>query len=759
MIRLLAQKTSALLAMLVFATLCTLSAPAEARFLQTALPQNKPADTAGISKSITRCEQAIDQGLKQVKEKDQVLLQLAQLVAQSKKINYPKGQIRALVLTADLYREANPAQFESYANQAIAVAANNHEPALEAEINISVAVYNCTVTQDMPKGRKYCNAALAVLQRAFPGSVNYARALSLSAWIHNVQKENGLALADARRALAIAEANHVVKLQHYYSSLAAIYVDMADFKSGLKTGFSGLRMAEKYRDSTAIIENYTTLAGIYQKTGDNRQQIVYLEKAFNMLDFKRNNNDKTWVAANLGKAYNSNHQYQQAIRIIRKGLAAGSPDNKVYPLLNLYLMETYTDIRQYDEALNLYPAVIGDVKNMPIYWVNVFETHIASIRLFLQTKQVAKAEIHLNLLNELNKPGKPIENRMVIELYTFKVDSTKGQYMDAVRHYQQYKLLSDSLTKSTHNKEVAQLQIAYETEKKDEDIAAKAKNITLLQKQSILQENALRSSALIQKLSYSAAALLALVLGITYNRFQIKKKAHGQLAIVNHELEARQEEINTQNDALKQLLIEREWFVKEIHHRVKNNLQIVISLLNSQLANIKDTVAKDILRESQQRMHAISLIHQKLYHEDNLSIIQMDEYARDLVHSLQDSFGIYGKIEFSINAAHIALDISQAVSLGLILNEAVTNAIKYAFVDQTAKGRVEIQMQMTDPATLSLIIKDNGTGLPANFDPLTGGSLGLNLIRGLIRQLRGQIEFINDSGLNIRILVPLVKVI
>jgi two-component sensor histidine kinase len=169
--------------------------------------------------------------------------------------------------------------------------------------------------------------------------------------------------------------------------------------------------------------------------------------------------------------------------------------------------------------------------------------------------------------------------------------------------------------------------------------------------------------------------------------------------------------IKNKNGQLQHLLTEKDWLVKEIHHRVKNNLQIVMSLLNSQSAYIDNELALTAIHDSQHRVHAMSLIHQKLYGLENVSSIDMSVYIRELVTYLADSFNTGQRIHFELKLEPLEMDVSQAVPLGLILNEAITNSFKYGFPDGRS-GVMSILLGMSTPDHYSLIISDNGIGMP-----------------------------------------------
>jgi len=197
----------------------------------------------------------------------------------------------------------------------------------------------------------------------------------------------------------------------------------------------------------------------------------------------------------------------------------------------------------------------------------------------------------------------------------------------------------------------------------------------------------------------------------------------------------------------KASLIEKEMLLKEIHHRVKNNMQIVSSLINLQLHSLVDEKGKEILQETQNRIRSMSLIHETLY-RGNLSEIMLREYIKELALNLFDSFGIDpDRIQLNADVEDITIDIDTATPCGLIINELITNSLKYAFPGGRA-GEIRISLKR-DPATkeLQLIIKDNGIGLPPDFNIKKSKSLGMNLALNLLeKQLKGTLVLNRENG-------------
>lgn len=235
--------------------------------------------------------------------------------------------------------------------------------------------------------------------------------------------------------------------------------------------------------------------------------------------------------------------------------------------------------------------------------------------------------------------------------------------------------------------------------------------------------------------------VLALLVALLISYYRLKQQSNSVLKI-------KEKEISRQNELIKKLQHEKEWMINEIHHRVKNNLQVVISLLNTQSAYLDNKDAILAIQNSQHRMHAMSLIHQKLYQSENLATIDISWYIYELVNYLSDYFDPERKIDFEIDTEKLELDVAQAVPLGLILNEAISNAIKHAF-PENEKGKVKISLKKVHTEANELTIADNGVGLPEDFKFENSNSLGMNLMIGLSDQLDGTFDYKNANGLTI----------
>jgi two-component sensor histidine kinase len=195
------------------------------------------------------------------------------------------------------------------------------------------------------------------------------------------------------------------------------------------------------------------------------------------------------------------------------------------------------------------------------------------------------------------------------------------------------------------------------------------------------------------------------------------------------------------------LLDEKEVLLKEIHHRVKNNLQIVYSLFRLQLRQIDDPRAIEILTDSQSRISAMALVHKTLYQPKKQSSIYLKEYIQELAASIFESYGVIPElITLKTSMDPISMDIDTVMPIGLIINELVANSIKYAFPKDQA-GEIEIVLAKKKNGDYLIQVSDNGIGLPDNFDPRETSSLGLQLVINLTEnQLMGEIEVDGSHG-------------
>jgi two-component sensor histidine kinase len=208
---------------------------------------------------------------------------------------------------------------------------------------------------------------------------------------------------------------------------------------------------------------------------------------------------------------------------------------------------------------------------------------------------------------------------------------------------------------------------------------------------------------------------------------------------------------------IKASLKEKEVLLKEIHHRVKNNLQIISSLLNLQSAEIEDPKASQKFRESQDRVKAMALIHERLYQSSDLAKIDFSGYVRSLTGHLLRSYKINANaIRLNLEVDPVPMNLDVAIPCGLIINELVSNSFKYAF-PQSKEGEIKVRFSEEGGRILNLVVSDNGIGYPIDRNPEESDSLGLKLVRTLTEQLGGTLHYQSQDGFLCEISIPRAK--
>jgi len=208
------------------------------------------------------------------------------------------------------------------------------------------------------------------------------------------------------------------------------------------------------------------------------------------------------------------------------------------------------------------------------------------------------------------------------------------------------------------------------------------------------------------------------------------------------------------NSKLAQALADREVLLKEVHHRVKNNLQVVCSLLGMQADALEDPAAVAALQNSQNRVQSMAIIHEMLYGSENLSDIDFSEYAQTLLDELAVSFGVDAtRLQLRADSARLRIGLDHAIPCGLILNELITNSLKYGFRED--HGKVEVAIQACEPGRLLLSVADDGDGLPPGLDISNTRSLGLRIVHILVKQMDGELAVSSERGAKFEVTFPI----
>ena len=519
------------------------------------------------------------------------------------------------------------------------------------------------------------------------------------------------------------------------------FVELNNFnlKSALYYALKTIKTMEATKDYTFEDIFYYRLGTIYMSLDHYEEALELYKKSIST--GQKNINSGTWYKGFLGSvaALSSKGKNKEAIDYINSMTATYPPTNLFDKMILSYTkaicyaeLKNYTLAEKHFKEMDVYAKQL----NSPETFKTVIDSYSAVAFFYATTHQTEKAKIYNDKILAMAKANNIKYVSKNLEVSQFITDSVSGNYLSAIKHYQNYKKINDSLLDSTKDKQIEELKIEYETLNKEQ-------KINLLNDQSKLQKSELQKSQLLNNLSIWSLILLLITIGLLYNRYRLKQRN-------NIKLEIKEKEISQKNINLRHLLDEKEWLVKEIHHRVKNNLQTVISLLNSQSAYLDNDMALSAIKNSQHRIHSMSLIHQKLYNSENISTINMPNYIRELVEYLKESFSLGQKIRFELKIDSLELDVAQAVPLGLILNEAITNSIKYAFPEDRS-GMIYVTLEATVENHYLLTIADNGIGIDTDFSAKKLNSFGMSLIKGLSDDLEAKFSMENNNGTILKI--------
>ncbi|MBO9153834.1 sensor histidine kinase [Chitinophaga sp. GCM10012297] len=497
-----------------------------------------------------------------------------------------------------------------------------------------------------------------------------------------------------------------------------------DFMGGI--GYTDSCMANIAGTGDSLIYSLAChrMGDTYRFFDENERALTYYEKGM----LRRHVEPQLfWYKNFLSWSYVIGNRYTPEVTIATvKNIAAKYPPQSEHDKLQLNITLGFLNeqLGYNDEAEKYFGHVADGIKNFPaehshsdLAWYN-----LQAGRFYFERKQYAKARrfVEKSLQYSLNK-----EYTFVLRSsydYLSQLDSIDGNYSGALANYKLYKLYYDSAQNMNQRFKMEELDIRYETAKKDQDIM-------LLKHDGLMRESALQRAEQTRNIILAGFALLAVIAGLLYNQYRVKKK--------NARI------IEQKNVALEQLVDEKQWLLKEVHHRVKNSLQTIVSLLELQTDYLSNDPLAAI-QSSQNRIFATSLLHQKLYQADNMSSVNMSVYLPELVYYLEEAFQTRGQIHFQTEAQPVELDISQAVPIGIIINEVVTNAIKHAFPGKTGHNTISVSLSMAGKDTAMLEITDNGRGLPPAAGIKEEG-LGMKLVRGLTEDIDGTVRIVSGG--------------
>lgn len=554
--------------------------------------------------------------------------------------------------------------------------------------------------------------------------------------LHFREGDYRLADSELKQTLVLAARNNFYRTIEIYNILSASNRYAGNFNEALTYTLAALERAEQTADSFTVSNCYGEAALVYGELNQPQKSVYWYQRC---IDIRKNQKHPAlyYTVYLMTTQMLKINQATKAVKIVNELSRTHRPIGiREKTILFQSLAYCYKAIHDYPRAEKYFLAMIKqyDLKRDSSEELSIAKYDIG--KFYVETGQYTKAEQYLPKVEYGEMAGRALSRTIDLHFLWFKIDSVNGRFQSAIRHFQKFKEMNDSLFSLTKTKQIEELTVQYESGKKDQ-------NIKLLENEKKIQQGELIRVNQARNWIVGVAALFLIIIGLLVNMSRVGR-------INNRKLKSHQKEIEQQNLALEHLVTEKEWLVKEIHHRVKNNFHTVLGLLGTQSQYLKTEEAIKAVNESQNRIHAMSLIHQKLYQSDNMSAINMSYYIHELIDYLGDSLSIKKSILFKIDVDPIALDLSHCIPIGLIINEAVTNSIKYAF-SGNKEGIIYISLKESHGNRYCLSIEDNGQGLPPNFKLVDQRSMGLKLIRGLTDDIDGNVSIEGNKGTTIKI--------
>lgn len=573
----------------------------------------------------------------------------------------------------------------------------------------------------------------------------------------------------------------------YFRQAGSIKVSDALWLEAMYYGFLGpveksieiLGEAAHIADSTGQHNDaaiyYSNMGSLSLQQGKRQEAIEYLLKSVESKK-KAGIQNSPELLTSIGNTYMQMENYEQALPYFREAMVANDgiikgerEDKRVLAQAQLAMSQAFIKLNQFDSAsyfLNEAQALsfeINDSTGIANYYESLGDIAYQqgelnqAISRYQQAGEIMPdeasvnehTEVYLNLaesylqraagetgtdLNaartnaklayDLAQESDLLEQNGQAAYILYQVYETLNQPKASLRYAGEYIAMNDSLLNVKRLQAVSDLQAKYETDKKQLEIDF----LNQQQEQAeVLQSN----QRLIIIILVVGLVGIAVLLFVIYRTYLQKRKANDALSIKN-------EVIGKQNE-------EREILLKEIHHRVKNNLQVISSLLDLQSNRIQDESLQLAFEDGQTRVQAMALIHQKLYQNEDIGSVSFREYAQQLSTNLANLYASKSDIKVNIEGSDATLDIDTAIPVGLILNELISNAFKYAF-KETGNGELNVKLKENEPGVFEMTVSDSGPGLPQDFNFSKARSLGLRLVRRLSKQLYGTSNYKFDGG-------------
>jgi len=521
-----------------------------------------------------------------------------------------------------------------------------------------------------------------------------------------------------KKAISLYKKEEMTKpLADTYLLLVVNYSGTAEYDKASEAVYEALTIYEKIGDQRGIAQCYTKISDLLYYSDSYAEGAEYCKKAIAI-------QEKYGYKEDMALSYRRLAENQLFLSNLDESLANMNRAIALYkklgiadaPLLACYngRGNIYKYMERYPEAIADYTNCYEGAKKLGLLRYTMPPTANIGHVYILQGKYAEALPYNLKAIEIMKQIGNT-KNLWENYMHVSNIYSELGDYKNALEYHELYEQGHTEYLNTIIARKDSELQVKYESAQKDLEIMDQEAKIAQQRKTQILY--------------IGIAGLLAIILfGMYFTLKNIRKKRKA-LSILNAELDTK----NKQNELL----------LKEIHHRVKNNLEMVKSLIALQSAKLEDGASKEAMLASQNRVQSMGIIHQKLYQGKNLGSIEMKDYFMNLGEGVLDTFNAEDKIKIECAMDDLNLDVDTAVPIGLIVNELLTNALKYAF-PEGVKGQINISLTQKD-SDLLLKVSDNGIGKTEGSRP-KGTGFGTQLIQLLTQQLNGTISEEHTNG-------------
>lgn len=518
---------------------------------------------------------------------------------------------------------------------------------------------------------------------------------------------------------------NTIGLAELYYYLSTIYNNDRKTTTAFLYLDKALNIYYNQKNRIGIFKCYYQLASISTLNKMYQKSIRYLDKCQELIESKLDVTIESKIIVHLFYSQNFLYarNYSKALyhsKIVEEYLQELQSD---YLLLHnsLVLIKTFTKLKSFKEAKQ-YINKVEIMSNLDDY--SQLQFGIAKGDYFLATHNYLKA-LEIGQKN-YSKDSLDTENLKLLAASSYALQD----YQKAFTYQQQVLRENEKDYNLKKNDQIVEYEGLFQIKEKDIELA----NSKLKVKNREIQLE--RQKTVIRLAIITITGLCIIFILLAYNYYTKRKS----IRITKQKNEA----LARVNDLLTQSNLEKEILLKEIHHRVKNNLQLVMSLLNIQAQDSQQNSIQEFLEKGRLRIATMSLIHQTLYQTDNFANINFQEYLENLVTNIKQTFE-ENSVDVEVQTNGTTFDLDTAIPLGLIINELVCNALKHAF-PKDLKGRISIAIEKKDGQAYELRVGDNGVGVAGNVATKGSKSIGLELVSLLVMQLQGTLKRVNQTG-------------